>query len=343
MNGMLRGGPGTHRATVPEQPSPRRVENLRWTSADARPLHEPGNRSSVGLPQSPVVVTTAPNHAIGNTRRRCEDLKTPCGTRSASESARSGTAPGTSASRTPKPARRWRQPRRTSLAPCVRRTSVSRRSGLCDMTSSSTGVDGAFAHDRDADPGCRLALSTTPFLVCGRCAALATRAAGDGLLVGDAGALTRSCGGGTCKTGPGGPVSCLRSVEATIGFEPMNRGFADPRVRPLRHVAGVAARPPGDGSGSRLAAPRGFEPRLTDPKSAVLPLDEGAGVPEVESVLADPGEEWSGRRDSNPRPSPWQGDALPTEPLPLDADQVMVPRARFELATPRFSVACSTN
>ena len=27
---------------------------------------------------------------------------------------------------------------------------------------------------------------------------------------------------------------------------------------------------------SRLAAPRGFEPRLTDPKSAVLPLDEGA-------------------------------------------------------------------
>src|SRR5829696_1119947 len=33
-------------------------------------------------------------------------------------------------------------------------------------------------------------------------------------------------------------------------------------------------------------------------------------------------EEWSGRRDSNPRPSPWQGDALPTEPLPLDADQV---------------------
>ena len=27
-------------------------------------------------------------------------------------------------------------------------------------------------------------------------------------------------------------------VEATIGFEPMNKGFADLRVRPLRHVAG---------------------------------------------------------------------------------------------------------
>ena len=34
--------------------------------------------------------------------------------------------------------------------------------------------------------------------------------------------------------------------------------------------------------------------------------------------VSAPGEEWSGRRDSNPRPSPWQGDALPTEPLPLD-------------------------
>ena len=30
-----------------------------------------------------------------------------------------------------------------------------------------------------------------------------------------------------------------------------------------------------------LAAPRGFEPRFTDPKSAVLPLDEGAAVRSV--------------------------------------------------------------
>ena len=29
----------------------------------------------------------------------------------------------------------------------------------------------------------------------------------------------------------------LKEVEATIGFEPMSKGFADPRVRPLRHVA----------------------------------------------------------------------------------------------------------
>jgi hypothetical protein len=34
----------------------------------------------------------------------------------------------------------------------------------------------------------------------------------------------------------GGRQNCV-VLEATIGFEPMNKGFADPRVRPLRHVA----------------------------------------------------------------------------------------------------------
>ena len=52
----------------------------------------------------------------------------------------------------------------------------------------------------------------------------------------------------------------------------MNSGFADRRVRPLRHVATVRR----SGLRRMLAAPRGFEPRFTDPKSAVLPLDEGA-------------------------------------------------------------------
>jgi hypothetical protein len=48
----------------------------------------------------------------------------------------------------------------------------------------------------------------------------------------------------TTRSGaPEGPVRA-RKVEATIGFEPMNKGFADPRVRPLRHVARVRRRPP---------------------------------------------------------------------------------------------------
>ncbi len=31
---------------------------------------------------------------------------------------------------------------------------------------------------------------------------------------------------------------------------------------------------------------------------------------------------WSGRRDSNPRPSPWQGDALPAEPRPRGSQRL---------------------
>ena len=45
-------------------------------------------------------------------------------------------------------------------------------------------------------------------------------------------------------------------------------------------------------------------PRLSATPPLCLPAPKkGAGPP-------------SGRRDSNPRPSPWQGDALPTEPRP---------------------------
>ena len=134
------------------------------------------------------------------------------------------------------------------------------------------------------------------------------------------------------------PLGC--QVEATIGFEPMNSGFADRRVRPLRHVAGSGVVSPVD---VELAAPRGFEPRLTDPKSAVLPLDEGAAVPEVDlgagrngaedgTRTRDPhlgkvmlyqlshfrskdcaGRRWCREPDSNWRHRDFQSRALPTE------------------------------
>ena len=103
-------------------------------------------------------------------------------------------------------------------------------------------------------------------------------------------------------------------MEATTRFELVNSGFADRRLRPLGYVAQVLGRVPPPYR--VLAAPRGFEPRFTDPKSGVLPLDEGA--PQIPDSLRGGRRDWSGRRDSNPRPSPWQGDALPTELLPPD-------------------------
>ncbi len=48
-----------------------------------------------------------------------------------------------------------------------------------------------------------------------------------------------------------------------------------------------------------LEAPPGFEPGMKVLQTSALPLGYGA-------IMI-----WSGRRDSNPRPSPWQGDALP--------------------------------
>lgn len=48
---------------------------------------------------------------------------------------------------------------------------------------------------------------------------------------------------------------------------------------------------------------------------------------------------WSGRRDLNPRPSPWQGDALPLSHFRT----YLVPWGGIEPPTRGFSVLCSTN
>src|SRR6478609_5694067 len=57
----------------------------------------------------------------------------------------------------------------------------------------------------------------------------------------------------------------------------------------------------------------GFEPVYTALQAVASPL----GHPTVEALQVVAWTSPSGRRDSNPRPSPWQGDALPTALRPL--------------------------
>src|SRR5882762_11926096 len=62
---------------------------------------------------------------------------------------------------------------------------------------------------------------------------------------------------------------------------------------------------PTDWAADFLRIPQGKGKPPPEPKRALRPLTCGVT--------------WSGRRDSNPRPSPWQGDALPAEPRPRDS------------------------
>ena len=85
----------------------------------------------------------------------------------------------------------------------------------------------------------------------------------------------------------------------------MNSGFADRRVRPLRHVAPWSAVP----GTTDVGCPSRIRTSVHGSKVR-CPTTRRRGSASSRT------KKWSGRRDSNPRPSPWQGDALPTEPLP---------------------------
>ena len=109
----------------------------------------------------------------------------------------------------------------------------------------------------------------------------------------------------------------------------------------VRHIDPV------DHASWRVAAPRGIEPRFTDSKSAVLPLDEGAAVGVHEDARRGSGQE-NGAEDGTRTRDPHLGKVMLYQlshfrSMCATTAEAVVPRARIELATPRFSVACSTN
>ncbi len=94
------------------------------------------------------------------------------------------------------------------------------------------------------------------------------------------------------------------SVEAAAGFEPAHKGFAD---LSLNHL----------GTPPSAAEKRAIG--YASPGIIKAPLDTPEGPSPSKPLMPDPGitvQRWSGRRDSNSRPQPWQGCALPAELRP---------------------------
>ena len=74
--------------------------------------------------------------------------------------------------------------------------------------------------------------------------------------------------------------------------------------------------------GLELEAPPGFEPGVEVLQTSALPLGDGADRARnterasrarvtLQQLTTESSEEWSGKRDSNPRLRPWQGRTLP--------------------------------
>ena len=77
----------------------------------------------------------------------------------------------------------------------------------------------------------------------------------------------------------------------------------------------------------------------TDLQSVASPLGHSTGKSRPRCRIVRPSP--SGRRDSNPRPSPWQGDALPTEPRPR-SDLGVAPAPSAGATIPRLPATLQT-
>ena len=101
-------------------------------------------------------------------------------------------------------------------------------------------------------------------------------------------------------------------LEATTGIEPVIRALQAPAL-PLGHVA--------------------VFPRAQSPYVKKKPPPRRATASHLR---------WSGRRDSNPRPQPWQGCALPTEPLPHASWYLSKLSVRVKGKIQAFSFSCTS-
>ncbi len=122
----------------------------------------------------------------------------------------------------------------------------------------------------------------------------------------------------------------LRHTAASLADLPRCEPEADPRTARAfddsAHVRSIRAPLRGPRSG---AARRAREPPRNSGCVTFVSRRRGSGVragsPEAENAC-DQAFRWSGRRDSNPRPQPWQGCALPAEPRPRRATRVATRR-----------------
>ena len=115
----------------------------------------------------------------------------------------------------------------------------------------------------------------------------------------------------------------LRSQEATVGFEPTNEGFADPCLTTWRR--------------------RREKLSCQLPVASLQLLRRSGSTGNWEPVTGNCAE--SGRWDSNPRPSPWQGDVLPLNHARVDeripASPANVKRPAYKADTPAPPRSCS--